>query len=100
MQRNQNHDNSFICRNCGAPVPSWAPGTSQRNHCPYCLYSLHVDITPGDRKELCRGIMEPIGLWVREAGDITILHRCRRCGTIRPNRLAGDDDERMLRMIA
>ncbi|MFW5712711.1 MAG: RNHCP domain-containing protein [Spirochaetota bacterium] len=93
-------DSSFVCRNCGAPVHSWAPGTSQRNHCPYCLHSLHVDITPGDRKELCRGLMEPIGLWVRAGGDTALLHRCRRCGALRSNRLAGDDDERALRSLA
>lgn len=108
MKRNQNaytesnssRDNSFLCRHCGAPVHAWAPGTRRRNHCPYCLHSLHVDITPGDRKELCRGIMEPIGLWVRESGDTALLHRCRSCGALRSNRLAGDDDECTLRTIA
>jgi hypothetical protein len=93
-------DDSFNCRKCGAPVSPQAQGTRQRNHCPYCLSSLHVDITPGDRKELCRGIMEPIGVWVRGGGDTALLHRCRKCGTLRSNRLAGDDNEETLRSIA
>ncbi len=96
----QQQENFFICRNCGAPVNSWAPGTRQRNHCPYCLFSLHVDIKPGDRRELCRGIMEPIGLWPREGGDTSILHRCRKCGALRSNRLAGDDNDERLRHLA
>jgi putative ribosome biogenesis GTPase RsgA len=33
-------------------------------------------------------------------GDVALLHRCRRCGTIRSNRLAGDDDtDRIREMI-
>jgi len=93
-------EDSFICIHCGAPVSAWAPGTRQRNHCPHCLHSIHIDITPGDRRELCRGVLEPIGLWVREGGDNALLHRCKRCGTLRSNRLAGDDDESTLRRIA
>jgi len=44
--------------------------------------------------------MEPIGLWVRDGGDVALLHRCRTCGVLRSNRLAGDDDETKLRSIA
>jgi len=37
-------DEEFICENCGIKVQ--ALGYSCRNHCPYCLFSKHVDINP------------------------------------------------------
>lgn len=37
-------DEEFICENCGHKVQRL--GYSCRNHCPYCLYSKHVDINP------------------------------------------------------
>ena len=83
---------AFVCTHCGRTVPGDAPGTSQRNHCPHCLHSLHVDLAVGDRRSLCRGLMEPIGAWVRADGELALLHRCQRCGVIRSNRVAGDDD--------
>ena len=39
-------DEEFICENCGKKVGKL--GYSCRNHCPYCLYSKHVDKNPGD----------------------------------------------------
>lgn len=42
-------DEEFICEHCGQHVPKL--GYSCRNHCPYCLYSKHVDVNPGDRQE-------------------------------------------------
>jgi ribosome biogenesis GTPase len=83
---------SFPCAHCGATVPGESLGTRQRNHCPLCLRSLHVDMAVGDRRSLCRGIMDPISLWVRQGEELALLHRCRRCGVIRSNRIAGDDD--------
>ena len=53
-------DEEFVCENCGKKVKKL--GYSCRNHCPYCLHSKHVDKNPGDREELCHGILEPIGL--------------------------------------
>ena len=46
-------DESFICENCHKKVNPL--GYTARDHCPYCLYSKHVDINPGDRKESCHG---------------------------------------------
>ena len=91
---------SFLCAQCGTTVPGEAPGTRQRNHCPRCLRSLHLDITVGDRRSLCRGIMDPISLWVRQGKELALLHRCRRCGVIRSNRIAGDDDSEALGEIS
>jgi len=91
---------AFVCAHCGLTVPGDAPGTRQRNHCPHCLRSLHVDIVVGDRRSLCTGVMDPISLWVRHGGELALLHRCRRCGTIRSNRVAGDDDRTALRELS
>jgi hypothetical protein len=86
----------FVCAHCGLAVAATSPGTSQRNHCPHCLWSLHVDIRPGDRAALCRAPMEPIALWVSEGGELRLLHRCTGCGVIKPNRIAGDDSEAVI----
>ena len=87
---------AFLCAHCGLTVPGEALGTRQRNHCPHCLRSLHLDIVVGDRRSLCAGLMDPISLWVRHGEELAILHRCRRCGVIRSNRIAGDDDQEAL----
>jgi DNA-directed RNA polymerase subunit RPC12/RpoP len=81
----------FTCINCGKDIPYKAWGTKNRNHCPFCLYSLHVDNIPGDRKSMCRGIMVPIGKLVKEDGEESVVHKCSKCGLIRKNRIAGDD---------
>jgi len=91
---------AFICENCQQAVPGQAPGTQHRNHCPWCLWSLHVDIRPGDRRCGCRGSMEPIAVAVRYKGEWAIVHRCKRCRAIRTNRIAGDDNELALMSLA
>lgn len=40
---------------------------------------------------MCRGLMEPIALWNKPSGELALLHHCLRCGTIKANRVAGDD---------
>ena len=35
---------TFICKNGGRMVVPEGAGSEHRNHCPNCLYSLHVDI--------------------------------------------------------
>jgi hypothetical protein len=91
---------SFVCKNCGLTVPTMAPGTEHRNHCPGCLWSLHVDTTPGDRMSGCFGLMEPIAVWVRPNKEWAIVHRCAKCGVLRSNRIAGDDNEVFLMSLA
>ena len=90
----------FICEHCHQTVPATAAGTAHRNHCPRCLWSLHVDLAPGDRGCGCKGPMEPIAVWVRRDGEWAIVHRCQRCGAIRTNRIAGDDNELALMSLA
>lgn len=83
---------SFICKNCSKRVAYKAPGTKNRNHCPYCLYSLHVDLVPGDRKNTCNDLMLPIGKIYKPDGEEVLVHKCKKCGFIRKNRVAGDDN--------
>lgn len=91
---------SFICDSCGKAVPPVEFGGKQRNHCPHCLCSLHVDITPGDRRASCRGIMKPISIYVQKNKEWSIIHRCSRCKTMRLNRIAADDNELLLLTMA
>lgn len=87
---------SFNCAHCKKQVTLSAPGTKNRNHCPYCLYSLHVDIVPGDRLSLCNGLMRPVGKVYKADGEEVVVHKCETCGFIRKNRVAGDDSISLL----
>ncbi len=91
---------SFVCKVCGSPVAPEGAGTHHRNHCPKCLSSVHLDNEPGDRASLCRGVMDPIGVWVRKNGEWAIIHRCRACGALSSNRIAADDNPALLMSIA
>ena len=91
---------AFLCTHCDRASPGTAPGTVHRNHCPHCLWSLHVDLTAGDRRSACRGPMEPIAIGIRPDGEWSIVHRCARCGLVRLNRIAGDDNEVLLVSMA
>ena len=91
---------SFICKNCGWPVVSAGAGSSHRNHCPNCLYSVNLDNSPGDRESDCHGRMEPIGVWVRKNGEWAVIHRCTVCGKISSNRAAADDNPMKLMALA
>lgn len=90
----------FICDHCGLTVPSPTSGTKNRNHCIHCLHSKHVDMKIGDRRSGCRGVMEPIGLWIKKDKECAVIHRCQKCGFIRTNRIAGDDNEVVLFTLA
>ena len=79
----------FLCAHCGREVEP-ASGTA-RNHCPYCLWSLHVDAeAPGDRASNCQGLMEPAAVYQKH-GEWIIIHRCLDCGKEQPNKCAEDD---------
>lgn len=91
---------AFTCKVCGAAVVPGGAGSGHRNHCPNCLSSLHVDNEPGDRASLCKGVMEPIGVWVRKNGEWALIHRCRTCGALSSNRVAADDNPALLMSIA
>ena len=44
--------------------------------------------------------MEPISVWVRDEGEWALVHRCRTCGKLNVNRIAGDDEVKTLQEIA
>ena len=102
----------FTCKHCGRYVSARTAvsGVVNRNHCPYCLHSRHVDLfTPGDRLCACKGVMAPVGLTVKRSrdkyafglqGELMLVHRCTDCGTLSINRIAADDDAvRMLESL-
>jgi hypothetical protein len=97
-------DRDFRCIHCRRPV-SAAPlpsGVKNRNHCPYCLHSRHLDLyRGGDRLAACREAMQPVGLTVKvrrtkygssQPGELMLIHTCVECGRISINRIAADDD--------
>ena len=83
-------DEEFICENCGKKVSKL--GYSCRNHCNFCLHSKHVDVNPGDRAEECHGMLEPIGIEKNSKKGYVIVFRCKKCGAIRKNKAAEDDN--------
>jgi hypothetical protein len=85
-------EETFKCRHCHHFVCPPLFGGHHRNHCPYCLYSRHVDDRqPGDRMSTCGQSMEPIGSFQRRNGEYVIVHHCLGCDFERFNRIAADD---------
>src|SRR5438128_1119531 len=85
----------FTCEHCGKE----AKGNGYTNHCPYCLWSKHVDMYPGDRAVTCGGMMEPI-LVEMEGQEYILTHQCQKCGSTKRNKLAPDDDFDVVTKIA
>jgi hypothetical protein len=95
----------FVCRNCNTYVPCEPAlaGVQNRNHCPYCLWSRHMDgRVAGDRRSGCRGAMRPLGLTTKRSankyaaerdGELMIVHRCTVCAKLVLNRIAADDSD-------
>src|SRR5512141_599754 len=94
----------FKCVHCGVIVSSahFLSGVNNRNHCPYCLWSCHLDLyAAGDRLSACKGQMKPIGLTMKNGrnkyrlekrGELMLIHQCIECGALSINRIAADDD--------
>ncbi|MBE6621794.1 MAG: RNHCP domain-containing protein [Ruminococcaceae bacterium] len=80
------NDGGFVCRHCGKAVEPL--GYSSRNHCPFCLWSLHLDVNPGDRASDCGGPMEPVKAEPDPKRGYIITHRCTKCGALRRNKSA------------
>jgi hypothetical protein len=79
----------FTCENCNEEILPVTNGR-YRNHCPFCLYSLHLDINPGDRGSSCKGLMKPIQLTYKSKKGWQIVHQCLTCGTQKVCRVATD----------
>src|SRR5512147_2229255 len=94
----------FRCAHCHALVSSahLFSGVNNRNHCPYCLWSCHLDLfAAGDRLSACKAPMQPIGLTMKPGrnkyrpeahGELMLVHACTGCGSLSINRIAADDD--------
>lgn len=107
----QTQAGGFDCRHCGLYVCTLplVSGVQNRNHCPFCLWSRHLDLhTAGDRLSACKAPMRPLGLTVklshkkyaaRQSGELMLVHQCLDCGKLSINRLAADDDGGVLRRV-
>ena len=89
MKKFTMRDEEFICENCNKKVLPL--GYTARDHCPYCLYSKHVDIMPGDRENNCLGLLEPIGI-EKFKDTYKILYKCKKCHQPHKNIMAKDDN--------
>ena len=102
-KRFQKNDGGFLCLHCGKTVPPL--GYTSRNHCPYCLWSLHVDNLPGDRANPCGGLLRPVKTEPDPKKGFVIVHRCEKCGaTVRCKAaLRGDtpdDNDLLIKLTA
>lgn len=82
-------DETFICENCGEQVDKL--NYTARDHCPFCLYSKHVDINPGDRKNNCHGLLKPIEI-EKFKDTFKIIYVCEKCNGTHKNIVAKDDN--------
>jgi len=81
----------FECENCWKLIEKHTEG-SARNHCPYCLYSKHLDNKfPWDRESKCLWIMKPIGIDYKKNKWNMIKHKCIKCWKEILNKIAPDD---------
>ncbi|MBW6441794.1 RNHCP domain-containing protein [Patescibacteria group bacterium] len=102
--KEEEKNRGFVCINCGKWVPiSPFTKTLNRNHCPHCLWSKHVDSAiAGDRMSVCNTGMKPIGLnfknsrtdkWGGEVqNELMLIHQCIRCQKISINRVLAEDN--------
>ena len=104
MRHTDSSFGDFRCLHCHTIVSAatWLSGIQNRNHCPYCLWSCHLDLfAAGDRLSACKGQMKPIGLTMKKSrnkyrldsrGELMLIHACTECGDLSINRIAADDD--------
>ena len=103
-KRFKKNDSGFICENCGKEVLPL--GYTSRNHCPFCLCSLHVDVNPGDRANGCGGLLRPIQTLPDPKRGFIIIHRCEKCGATVRNKAAinakvqPDDTDLLIKLTA
>ena len=112
MRNSASSFGDFRCAHCHRLVLAahWLSGVNNRNHCPYCLWSCHLDLSAaGDRLSACKGLMKPIGLTMKKSrnkyrlearGELMLIHECTECASLSINRIAADDDsESILRVF-
>ncbi|MBI5411611.1 RNHCP domain-containing protein [Candidatus Peregrinibacteria bacterium] len=82
----------FTCKNCRKRVKEH-PAGGCRNHCPFCLFSFHLDsAVPGDREGICGAFMVPIFAEADHKKGAILTHQCQQCGHRNRNRVAPDDN--------
>lgn len=89
MKLFQELDEGFYCEHCYKMVSPLE--YSSRDHCPYCLYSKHVDENPGDRLNTCHGLLKPIDI-EKYRDTYKIIYQCEKCKKLHKNIIARDDD--------
>lgn len=84
----------FTCSHCVKEVL----GNGYTNHCPHCLWSKHVDISPGDREAKCGGEMRPVEV-VSKGSESILIHECVTCGHRKSNKIGkGDNFEELVKI--
>lgn len=91
------NDNEFTCVNCNRKVEKLK--YTSRDHCNYCLHSIHIDIMPGDRANKCLGLLVPINVIETAKKGKVIIYRCNKCGEEVRNIVAADDDSDVIYKI-
>ena len=86
QKRFTKNDDGFICAHCGKEVKPL--GYTSRDHCPFCLWSIHIDVNPGDRANACHGNLVPIKVETDSKKGYVIVYKCDKCGEIHRNRAA------------
>ncbi len=101
----------FRCAHCQVIISAahLVSGVNNRNHCPYCLWSCHLDLfAAGDRLSACKAPMKPLGLTMKPGrnkyrrdagGELMLVHQCVECRALSINRIAADDDSEMLMAV-
>ena len=85
------NDEEFICKNCGKNVSKLT--YTSRDHCNHCLYSIHIDINPGDRLNKCLGMLKPVNVIETPKKGKVIIYKCTKCAETVRNIVANDDDD-------
>ena len=91
----QKRKENFTCENCSKENI----GDGFTNHCSSCLYSKHVDIFPGDRKETCGGLM-PVTLAEKKGEKYILTHTCNTCDQkVGDHFREGDDFDALISLV-
>ena len=98
MKNFTKNDEGFECVNCGKFVTPLK--YTSRDHCPFCLCSIHIDINPGDRANTCLGILKPINLEYSQNKGYVIQYKCTKCGQTHKNKVATDDSKEQILKVS
>ena len=91
-------DENITCEVCGQVVKKL--NYTARDHCNHCLCSKHLDNNPGDRSANCGGILIPISVEKTSKDKLKIVYKCNKCGEIKRNIMADDDNfEKVLEIM-